>query len=37
MQSEIYKKTRQKVQYMAGTEFNTKENISQYVSVRAHG
>ena len=31
------KKTRQKVQYMAGTEFNTKENISYYVNVRTNG
>ena len=30
-------KIRQKVQYMAGTEFNTKKNINHYVNVRTNG
>ena len=29
--------TRHKVQYMAGTEFNNKKNMSQYVNVRTNG
>ena len=37
MEIEIYKKQDKKVQYMAGTEFSAKKNISHYVNDRTNG
>ena len=37
MTSKIQKETRQKVQQMAGTEFNTKKNSTHYFNARTNG